>query len=166
MRPLAVEEIQIPSDQPPSLGDRFIRPQIDLLYFNDRHRRSTKTLSRHAPRPSMLIAIPLQLGLVGCPARKSHSTCSWLISAVQIVDDLLPIVDRRRWAATGGAAGSMLKGVVVMPDEAASLIFFGIGWRRGLIFVGVLISTGTRLHLSFLAVPVRSGVAGPAVWMV
>jgi hypothetical protein len=34
--------------------------------------------------------------MAGCPARKSRSTYSWSIFAVQIVNDLLRIPDRRR----------------------------------------------------------------------
>ena len=52
-----IVERQIAADRGAGLADRAIGPQVDLLVFTERHRRSTNTLSRQPPRPSMLIAI-------------------------------------------------------------------------------------------------------------
>jgi hypothetical protein len=59
MRSLAVVEVEIATQGGACLADAVVGPQIDLLVFDDRHSRSTKTLSRNAPRPSMLMAMPL-----------------------------------------------------------------------------------------------------------
>ena len=62
MRPAAIVEVEIAPDRCACLGDGVIGSEIDLLIFDAaltlRHSRSTKTLSRQAPLPSMLIAMP------------------------------------------------------------------------------------------------------------
>ena len=57
MRPLAVVEAQIPADRGAGLSDAGVGSEVDLLVFDRPPEPSTKTLSRQAPLPSMLIAI-------------------------------------------------------------------------------------------------------------
>ncbi len=59
VRPSAVVKVQIAADRLPRLADAVVGPQVDLLYLTLRHSRSTNTLSRQAPLPSMLMAMPL-----------------------------------------------------------------------------------------------------------
>jgi hypothetical protein len=54
----AVVEADVLADGSPGLGHRVVGSEI-YLYLNDRQSRSTKTLSRHEPLPSMLMAMLL-----------------------------------------------------------------------------------------------------------
>lgn len=58
MRPQPVVKSQISSDANSSISHAGIGVEIDLLVFDRPPERSTKTLSRHDPLPSMLIATP------------------------------------------------------------------------------------------------------------
>src|SRR5258706_12594281 len=60
MRSAAVVEVEIAADRRAGLADAVVGPQINLLVFDAApYSRSTNTLSRQAPLPSMLIAMPL-----------------------------------------------------------------------------------------------------------
>src|SRR3954471_17344676 len=53
MRALGVVEVQIPAQRGTCIGDAVVGAQVDLLILHRAHSRSTNTLSRQAPRPSM-----------------------------------------------------------------------------------------------------------------
>ncbi len=57
MRPPAVVERQISADRGAGPGDAVVGFRYTSSYLTDRQSRSTKTLSRQAPLPSMLITI-------------------------------------------------------------------------------------------------------------
>ena len=59
VRSPCVVEGDVAADRLPCFADAFIGVQIDFSYLMVRQKRSTKTLSRHAPLPSMLIEMPL-----------------------------------------------------------------------------------------------------------
>ena len=52
-----VKAVDISADGGPCLRDTGVGPRYTSSYLMVRHRRSTKTLSRQAPFPSMLILI-------------------------------------------------------------------------------------------------------------
>ena len=58
MRTAAIIKFQVTADRSTGLADAVVAAQMHLL-VTLRHRRSTNTLSRQAPRPSMLMATPL-----------------------------------------------------------------------------------------------------------
>ena len=72
LRSTAVVEVQVAADRTAGLADAVVGLQIYLLIFDAAPRRSTKTLSRQAPLPSMLIAMslpastPVKVSLVNC----------------------------------------------------------------------------------------------------
>jgi len=52
-----IVERQVSADAGAGLGDGRVGVEIHLSYFTERQRRSTNTLSRQQPLPSMLMAI-------------------------------------------------------------------------------------------------------------
>ena len=58
MRAPMIVKSQIATDRVARLADAIVGSQVTSSYLTLRHRRSTNTLSRQAPRPSMLIATP------------------------------------------------------------------------------------------------------------
>ena len=68
-----VVEVEVTADRSAGLADAVVALQIYLLVLTVRHSRSTKTLSRQAPLPSMLIAMRL---LASTPPTTGSSTCS------------------------------------------------------------------------------------------
>jgi hypothetical protein len=56
--PDGVVEVDVAADGSSGLADRGVGVQVDLLVLDRRQMRSTKTLSRQRPLPSMLILIP------------------------------------------------------------------------------------------------------------
>jgi len=57
--PSAIVKIQIPANRSARLADTGVGLEIDLFVLTDFQIRSTKTLSRQEPLPSMLIAMAL-----------------------------------------------------------------------------------------------------------
>src|SRR5664280_1375615 len=55
----AIVEVQVAADRSAGLADAVVGVQIPSSYLTLRQSRSTKTLSRQAPLPSMLIAMSL-----------------------------------------------------------------------------------------------------------
>ncbi len=54
----AIVKVQVAANRSAGVADGFVGPQIYLFVFDAASRRSTNTLSRQAPLPSMLMAIP------------------------------------------------------------------------------------------------------------
>ena len=67
----AVVEDEVLADGSPGLGHRVVGSEIYLLVLTDRQSRSTKTLSRHEPLPSMLMAMPF---LINTPVNSALVT--------------------------------------------------------------------------------------------
>src|SRR5437879_3850572 len=63
MQALLVVKRKVELQVPLQLLHALVAVQVDVSYFTVRHKRSTKTLSRHRARPSMLTCTPT----VCCP---------------------------------------------------------------------------------------------------
>src|SRR5216117_3768380 len=54
----AIIEVEVTADRVPRLANAFVGPQIYLLVFDAAPQPLDEHVSRHAPLPSMLIAMP------------------------------------------------------------------------------------------------------------
>ena len=92
----SVIEAEVASDGA-ERADAVVGPQIHFLGLMLRHRRSTNTLSRQAPLPSMLIAMPLS---ASTPVKAEPVNCEpWSVFEdvrLAVTSRELPPASRRR----------------------------------------------------------------------
>ena len=58
VRPTLIVELEVAADRGAGLADAVVGAQIDLLVFDAAPQPLTNTLSRQAPLPSILMAMP------------------------------------------------------------------------------------------------------------
>jgi hypothetical protein len=58
MGALTIEKVEVPAQRSARFCDGVVGLEVDLLVLTDLQSRSTSTLSRQEPLPSMLMAIP------------------------------------------------------------------------------------------------------------
>ena len=89
----------------PRLGYRIVGPQVHFLHLTDRQSRSTNTLSRHAPRPSMLMAMALS---VSAPV---NAVLGELAALIGVEDSGLP------WRAKASSTASTQNPASIVMDR-------------------------------------------------